>query len=114
MHQQISNPFFLKWVSDTTVSRCYGCNGSIPNPLISMLDNLIVARKDIRHYRDRNTGQLQFSSQPQNVHFHLNLRRTHAKYLTCNPCHLTIDIFIYPYLQPKHKFKLLIEFNTSV
>ena len=57
VQQQISNPFFLKWVSGTTVSKCYGCNGSIPNPPINMLDNLIVARKDIRHYRDRNTGQ---------------------------------------------------------
>ena len=100
VQQQISNPFFLKWVSGTTVSKCYGCNGSIPNPPINMLDNLIVARKDIRHYRDRNTGQLQFSSQPQNVHFHLNLRCIHAKYPTFNPCHLTIDTFIYPYLQP--------------
>ena len=81
-----------------------------------MLDNLIVARKDIRHYRDRNTGQLQFSSQTQNVHFHLNLRCIHAKYhkYPFNPCYLTIDTFIYPYLQPEHKFKLLTEFNFSV
>ena len=71
VQQKISNPFFLKWVSGATVSKCYGCNGSIPNPPLSMVDILIVARKDIRHYRDRNTGQLQFSSQPQNVHFHL-------------------------------------------
>ena len=81
-----------------------------------MLDNLIVARKDIRHYRDRNTGQLQFSSQTQNVHFHLNLRCIHAKYhkYPFNPCYLTIDTFIYPYLQPERKFKLLAELNISV
>ena len=114
VQQQILNPFFLKWVSDTTVSKCYGCNGSIPNPPISILDNLIVARKDIRHYRDRNTGQSQLSSQPQNVHFHLNLRYIQAKYSTFNPCHITIDTFIYPYLQPEHKFKLLTEFNIRV
>ena len=114
MQEQISNPFFLKWVSGTTVSKCYGCNGSIPNPPISMLDNLIAARKDIRHYRNRNTGQLQFSSQPQNVHFHLNLRCIQEKYSTFNPCHLPIDTFIYTYLQPEHKFKLLTEFNISV
>ena len=114
VQQQISNPFFLKWVSATTVSKCFEYNGSIPNPPISMLDNLIVARKDIRHYRDRNTGQLHFSSQPQNVHFHLNLRCIHAKYATFNPCHLPIDTFIYPYSQPEHKFKLLIELNFSV
>ena len=29
--QQISNRFFLMWVSGTTVSKCYGCNGSVPN-----------------------------------------------------------------------------------
>ena len=114
VQQQISNPFFLKWVSGTTVSKCYGFYGFIPNPPISMLDNLIVTRKDISHYRHRNTGQLQFSSQPQNVHFHLNLRCIQAKYPTFNPCHLTIDTFIYPYLQPEHKFKLLTELNISV
>ena len=112
--QQISNPFFLKWVSGTTVSKCYGCNGSIPNPPINMLDNLIVARKDIRHYHGRNTGQLQFSSQPQNGYFHLNLRFIHAKYPTFNPFHLTIDTFIYPCLQPERKFKLLTEFTINV
>ena len=100
VQQQILNPFFLKWVSDTTVSKCYGCNGSIPNPPISILNNLIVARKDIHHYCNKNTRQLQLSSQPQNVHFHLNLRYIQAKYLhlihvtsllilsstlTCNP-----------------------------
>ena len=67
VQQQISNPFFLKWVS-----------------------------------------------QPQNVSFHLNLRCIHAEYPTFNPCSLTIDTFMYPYLQPKHKFKLLTEFNISV
>ena len=39
VQQQISNPFFLKRVSGTTVSKCYECNGSIPNPPISMLDS---------------------------------------------------------------------------
>ena len=67
VQQQISNLFFLKRVSGTTVSKCYGCNGSIPNPRINMLDNLIVARKDIRHYRDRNTGQ--YSSQANHKMF---------------------------------------------
>ena len=65
-------------------------------------------------YHLKGMGQLQFSNQPQNVHFHLNLRCTHAKYPTFNPCQLTVDTFIYPYLQPKHKFKLLTEFDISV
>ena len=59
-------------------------------------------------------GQLQFSSQPQNVLFHLNLRCVHAKCATFNPFHITIDTFLYPYLQTEVKFKLLTEFNISV
>ena len=65
-------------------------------------------------YHFKGMGQLQFSSQPQNVHFHLNLRCIHAKYATFNPWHLAINTFIYPYLRPEHKFKLLTEFNISV
>ena len=115
VQQQISNPFFLKWVSGTTVSKCYRCYGSIPNPPINMLDNLIVARKDIRHYRDRNTGQLNFSGQPQNVHFHLDLR--------FNPFNLILHLIHTTSLliltstrtcNPSCKFKLLTELNISV
>ena len=29
VQQQISDPFFLKWVISTAVSKCYGCNGAI-------------------------------------------------------------------------------------
>ena len=29
VQQQISDPFFLKWVIGTAVSKCYGCNGAI-------------------------------------------------------------------------------------
>ena len=65
-------------------------------------------------YHLKGMGQLQFSSQPQNVLFHLNLRCVHAKYATFSPFHITIDTFIYPYLQTKVKFKLLTEFNISV
>ena len=53
--QQISNGFFLKWVSGTAASKCYRCNGAIQTPPINMLDNLSVAGKDICHYRDRCT-----------------------------------------------------------
>ena len=47
--QQVSNNFFLKWVNGTTVSKFYGCNGRIPNPPTTPLENLIIARKDVRH-----------------------------------------------------------------
>ena len=52
-----------------------------------------IIRHLINHLK--GMGQLQFSSLPQNAHFHLNLRCIHAKYPTFNPCHLTIDNFIY-------------------
>ena len=42
--QQVSNNFFLKWVNVTTVSKCYGCNGRIPNAPTTPLENLIIAR----------------------------------------------------------------------
>ena len=59
--QQVSNNFCLKWVNGTTVSKFYRCNGKIPNPPTTPLENLIIARKDVRHYRHRTTGQLQFN-----------------------------------------------------
>ena len=72
--QQVSNNFFLKWVNGTTVFKCYGCNGRIPNPPTTPLENLTITWKDVRHYCRRTTCQLQCSSQPQNLHFHLSLR----------------------------------------
>ena len=66
-----SSPFTLKWVAGTRVSRCYGCNGEIKNPPESIPDDLIVVYRDRRQFRERLTGQLQFTSEPQNIHFHL-------------------------------------------
>jgi hypothetical protein len=65
--------FSLKctWVQGTKVSKCYGCGGIIKNPPENRPDNLILFCRVIREYRDRITGQLQRSSFPQNVHFHL-------------------------------------------
>ena len=48
--QQVSNNFFLKWVNGTTVSKFYGRNGRILNPPATPLENLIIARKDVKHY----------------------------------------------------------------
>ena len=35
------------------------------------LNDLIVVFRDIRQFRDRQTGQVQFTREPQDVHFHL-------------------------------------------
>ena len=110
--QQVSNNFFLKWVNGTTVSKFYGCNGRIPNPPTTPLENLIMARKDVRHYRQRTTGQLQCSSQPQNLHFHLSLRCVIAEDRIFLRSDLKIDQDMYAYLTPEHKMKLFSEFNV--
>ena len=71
INPQSGSSFGLKWVMGTTVSRCYGCGGEILNPPQAVPDDLVIVHKDIRQYRDQNTGQIQFTREPQNVHFHL-------------------------------------------
>ena len=112
--QQVSNDFFLKWVNGTTVSKCYECNGRIPNHPTTPLENLINTRKDVWHYRHRTTGQLQYSSQPQNLHFHLSLRCVVAKYPMFLRSDLKIDQDMWTYLTSEHKMKLFSEFNVIV
>ena len=55
-------------------------NSLIVNPPHSVPDDLIMAYRDIRQYRQRNTGQLQFSNGPQNVHFHLRAACIRARH----------------------------------
>ena len=98
----------------TTVSKCYECNGRIANPPTTPLENLIITRKDVRHYRHRTTSQLQCSSQPQNLHFHLSLRQAVAKYPMFLRSDLKIDQDMYACLTPEHKMKLFSEFNVSL
>ena len=110
--QQVSNNFLLKWVNGTTFSKCYGCKGRIPNPPTTPLENLIIARKDVRYYRHRTTNQLQCSSHPQNLHFRLSLRCVVAN----QPMFLRSDLKtfqeMYAYLTPEHKMKLFSKFNV--
>lgn len=82
--------FSLKCVQGTTVSRCYGCNGDIINPPQSIPDDLVIVYSDIRQYRKRQTGQIQFTPQPQNVHFHLRIGCVRARYpaFTGNSLHI--------------------------
>ena len=75
-----TNGFRLKWVTGTTVSRCYGCNGEIKNPPESVPDDLVVVYRDIREFRQRVTGQLQYMHGPQNIHFHLRAACIRARY----------------------------------
>ena len=72
-------------------------------------ENLIIAWKDVRH---RTTGQLQCSSQPQNLHVHISLRCVVAKYPMFLRYDLKIDQDIYAYLTPKHRMKLFSKFDV--
>eukprot|EP00794_Sanderia_malayensis_P001057 gene1057-394_t len=65
--------FTLKWVTGTTVSRCYGCSGKIINPPLPGPDDIVIVYKDIREYRDRQTGQIMQTPIAQNIHFHMRL-----------------------------------------
>ena len=57
-----ANHFTLKWLAGTRVSRCYGCNGEIrPPPPESVHDDLVVVYRDVRQYRSRDTGQIQYT-----------------------------------------------------
>jgi hypothetical protein len=67
-HSAQTNYFTLKWLTGTRVSRCYR---EIKNPPESVPDDLVVVYRDVRQYRSRNTGQLQYTQEPQHVHFHL-------------------------------------------
>ena len=62
--------FALKWVNGTTGTRCYGCGMEIPNPPKIPLEELVIVSRDNREYRHRLTGQIQYSSNIQNVHLH--------------------------------------------
>ena len=75
-----TNGFRLKWVTGTTVSRCYRCNGEIKNPLESVPDDLVVVYRNIREFRQRVMGQLQYTHGPQNIHFHLRAACIRARY----------------------------------
>ena len=45
-----------------------------------MPDDLIVAYRDVRQHRQKNTGQIVYSNGPQNVHFHLRAACIRARY----------------------------------
>ena len=36
------NSFFLKWIADTTISKCYGCQEKIQNPFKLAPDDLVM------------------------------------------------------------------------
>ena len=63
----------LKWVNGTTVTKCHGCGMQIPNSPKIPLEELVIVLRDYREYMRRVIGQIQYSSNIQNVHFHLSV-----------------------------------------
>eukprot|EP00794_Sanderia_malayensis_P006409 gene6409-7140_t len=105
------NRFSLKWVAGTRISKCYGCRGDIINPPTQAPEDLVVVYQDMRQYRDRATGNMVFTSEAQNVHFHLRLRCILAKYMFFNPGFLEIPPEFIAYFQEAHLQRLSSEFG---
>lgn len=108
-----TNSFQLKWLLGTNVSRCYSCSGVIPNPPQDVPDDLVIVYRDLRRYRDRQTGQLQCTGAPQNVHFHLRFACVRARYP-----HFTGSLLIVPmeFAVPfcvEHLSRLMSEFGWT-
>ena len=95
--------FALKWVNGTTFTRCYGCGMEIPNPPKIPLEELVIVSRDYRDHRHRLTGQIQYSSNSQNVHFHLSVSCVLARCNNFVPANVVIPNDFLPYLSNEHK-----------
>ena len=95
--------FALKWVDGTTVTRCYGCGMEIPNTPKIPLEELVVVSCDYREHRHRVTGQIQYSSNIQNRHFHLRVSCVLARCNNFVPADVVVPIHFLPYLSNGHK-----------
>lgn len=78
-------------------------------------DDLIIVCRDVREYRDKATGQLQRSSTPQNVHFHLRKECILVRYPRFHTGLLVVVPEFLPLLQQEHIQRLSANFgwNTS-
>ena len=114
-HQkQSKSTFKLKWVAGTRVSRCYGCKGDIINPPQSSPDDLCVVYRDIREFRDRSTGQLQYTNSPENVHFHLKASCVRIRYPDFLDKDLVVSAEFTPHFKLEHVRRLVEEFNWAM
>ena len=93
------NLFRLKWVPGTTVSRCYGCDKHIENP---------------PQYRDKETGQIRFTAEPQNVHFHLRIACLRTQYPEFPASALVVPPNFLQYFRKEHVERLNAEFGWTI
>ena len=114
-HQKQSKSIFkLKWVAGSRVSRCYGCKGDIINPPQSSPDDLCVVYRDIREFRDRDTGQLQYTNSPENVHFHLKASCVRIRYPDFLDKDLVVPAEFTQHFKLEHVQRLVEEFSWAV
>ena len=68
-------PFYLKWLSGSRVTTCYGCGkkirAGIHDPVPPDPYNVVTTRKQICAYTPRGSVGLRFSFKPENKFFHL-------------------------------------------
>ena len=106
-------PFSLKWLPGTTVSRCYGCGMEIMNPPTAGPDDLIIVHRDFRCYRERETGQERWTTQPQNIHFHLRIACVQRRYPGFSGSYLAIPRAFMNHLRQEHFQRLFDEFGLT-
>lgn len=106
--------FMLKWLPGTTVARCYGCGWEIVNPPIAAPDDFVIVYKDHRGYRDRQTGQMQFTPERQNVHFHLRISCILSRYPMFDSSHFLVQESFITMLRPEHLVRLHAEFGWTM
>ena len=110
-HSQV-NSFCLKWVNNTTVSRCYGCKGDIPNPPGNSAEALIVVYRDFRSFFQN--GILRWTDTPENVHFHLNIQCIQYRYPLFIPCTLVFPPEFIQHFDEQQKFILSNNFGITL
>ena len=75
----------------------------IPNPPKIPLQELVIVLRDYREYRNRLTGQIQYSSNIKNVHFHLSVSCALARCNNFVPANVVVTTDFLPYLSNEHK-----------
>jgi len=106
--------FCLKWISGTTVSKCYGCGSTIPNPPTKREEELVIVYRDFRQYRERNSGKLTTTPDIQNVHFHLSTYCVRIRYPTFSGVSVVIPSDFMSLLTKEHVDHIQAELGVTL
>ncbi len=86
----------------------------IINPPTAGPDDIIIVHRDFRCYRERETGQERWTTDQQNVHFHLRLACVQRRYPTFGGNWLVIPRAFVNFLRPDHLQRLSDEFGLRL